>query len=77
MAYIRSIDFVLPYLQVDIKTDIYTRQPSLPAGFQISELSTFTDHFTSVYQLITNLYSLKDIGKTWNDYLKFGLIKRG
>lgn len=30
-----------------------------------------------VYQLIKNLYGLKDAGRTWYEYLRKGLLKRG
>ena len=72
-----SIDFVLAFPQAPIKTDIYMRPPKVPSGFSIPDLPTFYDHFLNVYNLLKNLYSLKDAGKTWFDFLKKGLLKQG
>lgn len=74
--HIRSVDFVLAYPQAKLNTDIYMKPPRVPHNFLIPDLPTLSDRFTKVYQLLRNLYGLKDAGKTWNDYLHAGLIKR-
>ena len=63
--------------QADIKTDIYMKPPTVPHNFVILDLPQLSDMFTHVYKLLKNLYGLKDADKTWNDYLKKGLLKRG
>jgi hypothetical protein len=75
--HMRSIDFILAFSQAPIKTDIYMKPPKVPPGFIIPDLPSFTDRFTNVYKLIKNLYGLKDAGKTWFEFLKVGLLKRG
>lgn len=75
--HIHSIDFVLAFPQADVKTDIFMRPPRVPPDFSIPDLPSFTDRFTKVYKLLKNLYGLKDAGRTWNDHLKQGLLKRG
>ena len=42
----------------------------------IPDLPQLSDRFTHCYQILKNLYGLKSAGKTWNDFLKKGLIKR-
>ena len=51
--------------------------PQVPHDFHIPDLPSFTDRFANVYKLIKNLYGLKDAGRTWNQHLKTGLLKRG
>ena len=75
--YIRSIDFVLEFPQADVKTDIFMRHPSIPNDFVIPDMPKSSDRFTKVYKLIKNIYGLKDAGRTWNQFLKSGLIQRG
>ena len=75
--HIRSIDFVLAFPQADVKTDIYLKPPPVPTTFKIPDLPNISDRFTKVYKLLKNLYGLKDAGRTWNQHLKQGLIKRG
>jgi hypothetical protein len=74
---VQSIDFVLVFPQAPVKTDIYMNPPKVPRGFNIPDLPTFADRFLNVYKLLRNLLGLKDVGKTWVDYLKKGLIARG
>ena len=62
--HIRSIDFVLAYPQAEIKTDIYMRPPRVPPDFNIPDLPLPTDRLTKAYQLLKNLYGLKDAGRT-------------
>ena len=75
--HIRAVDFVMTCPQADIKTDIYMKPPTVPNNFIIPDLPQLSDRFTHVYELIKNLYGLKDAGKTWNDFLKKGIIQRG
>jgi hypothetical protein len=75
--HMESIDFILAYPQAPVKTDIYMRPPRVPPDFIIPDLPTLSDRLTQAYKLIKNLYGLKDAGKTWADYLKKGLLKRG
>jgi hypothetical protein len=73
-----SIDFfVLAFPQAPVKTDIFMQPPKVPPGFAIPDLPSLSDRFTKVYQLLKNLYGLKDAGRTWSDHLKKGLIERG
>jgi hypothetical protein len=74
---VESIDFVLAFPQAPIKTDIYMKTPKVPSDFTIPDLPSFADRFTNVYKLLKNLYGLKDAGKTWFDFLRDGLVKRG
>ena len=60
--HIRSIDFVLAYPQAEIKTDIYMKPPRVPPDFVIPNLPQPIDRVTKVYQLLRNLYGLKDVG---------------
>eukprot|EP00980_Cylindrotheca_fusiformis_P020026 scaffold7110_cov112-Cylindrotheca_fusiformis.AAC.1 len=53
------------------------KPPKVPGNFTIPDLPSAADRFNNVYKLIKNLYGLKDAGKTWADYLKKGLLKRG
>ena len=46
--HMESIDFVLAFLQARIETDIYMRQPKVPSGFSIPNLTTFSDRFLNV-----------------------------
>ena len=73
--HIRSVDFVVTYPQADIKTDIYMKPSTIPHNFVIPNLRQLYDRLTHVYKLLKNLYGLKNAGKTWNDYLKKGLLK--
>ena len=75
--HIHSIDFVMAFPQADIKTDIFMRPSTVPPDFVIPDLPSFVDRITNVYKLVKNLYWLKDAGRTWNDHLTSGLIKRG
>ena len=43
----------------------------------IPDLPDRHDRHTKVYKLLKNLYGLKDASKTWFDYLRNGLEKRG
>ena len=75
--HIRSIDFVMAFPQADIKTDIYMKPPTVPAGFHIPDLPQPLDRFKYVYTLIKNPYGLKDAGRTWSNHLDKGLLSRG
>jgi len=75
--HMESIDFVLAFPQAPVKTDIFMKPPKVPRDFVIPDLPNFTDRFQNVYQLIKNLYGLKDAGRTWYQYLRKGLLKRG
>ena len=54
----------MDFPQANIKTDIYTRSPTVPPDFVIPDLPLFFDRVSNVY-----LYGLKDAGRTWNDNL--------
>ena len=75
--HMQSIDFVLAFPQAPVKTDIYMQPPKVPYNFTIPDLPNKHDRVTKVYKLIKNLYGLKDASKTWFDYLRNGLEKRG
>ena len=75
--HVRSIDFVLAFPQAPVKTDIFMRPPKVPNNFDIPDLPKPSDRLTKCYQLIKNLYGLKDAGKTWFDFLSKGLQNRG
>ena len=75
--HIRSIDFVMAFPQADVQTDIFMKPPTVPHDFKIPDLPLFSDRFTKAYKLIKNLYGLKDAGRTWNLYIKAGLLTRG
>lgn len=66
----------MAYLQVDIKTNIYMKPPTVPHNFTIPDLSQISDRFAHIYKLLNNLYGLGDTWKTWDDLLKKGLIQR-
>ena len=66
----RSLDFVMAYHQANIKTDIFMR---VPRGCVIPRAS----QGRSVLKLRKNLYGLKDAGRTWHEYLRDGLLRRG
>ena len=51
--------------------------PKVPYDFVIPDLPNKTDRMTKVYKLIKNLYGLKDASKTWFEFLRKGLEKRG
>ena len=72
----QSIDFVLAFPQAPIQTDIYMKPPKVPPNFPIPDLP-FNSRFSKCYKLLQNLYGLCDAGKTWFDYLKAGLLRRG
>ena len=69
--------FVLEFTQAPIKTDVYTKSPNVSQGFFIPYLPEFSDRFQSAYELLMNLYGLKDAGKTWFDLLKRGFLEQG
>ena len=71
-----STDFVLGFPQAPIKTDIYMKPLKVPSGFSIPYLPAFYDQFLKVYNLLINLYGLKDAGKTWFEFLKEVLLER-
>jgi hypothetical protein len=73
----RSIDFILAYLQAAVKTDIYMLPPKVPSNFVIPDLPTHAQRTTSVNKLLQNLYGLKDARKTWYDHLRKGLLESG
>ena len=75
--HMQSIDFVLAFPQAPVKTDIYMQPPKVPYNFVIPDLPDRRDRHTNVYKLLKNLYGLKDASKTWFDYLRNGLEKRG
>ena len=66
----RSLDFVMAYHQANIKTDIFMR---VPRGCVIPRAS----QGRSILKLRKNLYGLKDAGRTWHEYLRDGLLRRG
>ena len=55
---------------------IYMKPPTVPSNFVIPDLPTFMDRFTHVYKLIKNPYVLKDAGRTWNEFLRKGMLER-
>lgn len=75
--HMRSVDFILAFPQAPVKTDIFMKPPKVPPDFIIPDLPKFADRFLNVYKLIKNLYGLKDAGKTWYDFLRKGLERRG
>lgn len=75
--HMRSIDFVLAFPQAPVKTDIFMQPPKVPQNFKIPDLPRPSDRVTKCYQLVKNLYGLKDAGKTWFDFLQKGLVERG
>jgi hypothetical protein len=75
--HMQSINFVFAFTQAPILTDIYMKPPRVPRHFLIPDLPALADRFTKVYKLIKNLYGLKDAGKTWFNFLRKGLTKRG
>lgn len=58
----RSLDFVMAYPQADIKTNIFMRIP------QGCTAPGATPGMT-ILKICKNLYSLKDAGRTWHEYL--------
>ena len=50
--------------------------PSVLSGFVIPNLPKFDDCFTHIYKMLKKLYSLKDAGKTWHEFLRAGLLDR-
>ena len=75
--HIRSIDFVMAYPQAKVKTNIYMKPPRVPPDFVIPDLPKPMDRIVNVYKLVRNLYELKDAGRTWNQHLHKGLMRRG
>ena len=75
--HIKSVDFILAYPQAEVKTDIYMSPPRVPKDFIIPDLPNERDRKHNVYKLLRNLYGLKDAGRTWNQFIHAGLIKRG
>ena len=75
--HIQSIDFVLAFPQADVQTDIYMQPPRVPPNFLIPDLPRPSDRYFNVYKLIKNLYGLKDASRTWNQFLRKGLLDRG
>lgn len=67
----------MAYPQADITTDIYMQPPTVPHNFIIPDLPQLSGRSTHVYKILKNLYGLKNDGKTWTNFLKKGLIKRG
>eukprot|EP00957_Ditylum_brightwellii_P035403 2684580-Ditylum_brightwellii.AAC.1 len=65
----RLIDFVLAYLQAEVKSVIYLHPP---AGIKLN-----TNGEDVVIKLRKNLYGLKDTGRTWWENLSEGLEKIG
>ena len=59
------IEFELEFPQAPIKTDTYMKPPKVPKEFEIPDLTNFTDRFIYMYNIINNLYGLKDAGNTW------------
>lgn len=70
-----SIDFVLAYPQAPIKTDICMKPLKVPNDFIIPDLPNLADRFMNVYRLLKNLYGLKDVGKTWANFRRKGLLQ--
>ena len=75
-CHIQSIYFVLSFPQAPLKTDIYIKPPKLTKAFEIPDLPNFTDHFIYVYNLVNNLYGVKDAEKRCYDYVKNDLLKQ-
>ena len=75
--HMEAVDFVLAYPQAPVQTDIFMKPPKVPQGFTIPDMPTPADRFSKVYKLIKNLYGLKDAGRTWHQFLRAGLLKRG
>ena len=65
----KSVEFLQAYPKAKIKSSIYLHPP---AGVILNRSKG-----DMVLKLIRNVYGLKDAGKTWNDFLKKGLIHRG
>eukprot|EP00957_Ditylum_brightwellii_P087418 6653924-Ditylum_brightwellii.AAC.1 len=65
----RSIDFVLAYPQVEVKSVIYLHPP---AGIILN-----TNGEDVVLKLRKNLHGLKDAGRTWWEHLSEGLENIG
>ena len=68
--HMRLIDFVMVYMQADVKTDIFMQ---LLAGTTIKGVDP-TKH---LLKLQKNLYGLKDGQVTWHEHIKAGLLSRG
>ena len=75
--HMESIDFVLAFPQAPIKTDIFMTPPRVPHNFKIPDLPSYSARASNVYKLVKNLYGLKDAGRTWNEFLHHGLLRRG
>ena len=75
--HIESIDFVLAFPQALVQTDTFMLPPRVPDDFRILDLPSPEDRFSKVYKLLRNLYGLKDAGRTWYQFLLFGLERRG
>jgi Reverse transcriptase (RNA-dependent DNA polymerase) len=66
----RQLDFVMAYPQADISTDhVYIK---IPKGFEFEG-----NRDTHCLHVLKNIYSGKDAGQTWNQYLVKGLIELG
>ena len=65
-----SIDFVMAYMQANVKTDIFMQ---LPSGTTIQGV----DPNKHLLKLQKNLYGLKDGQVTWHEHIKTGLLTWG
>ena len=65
-----SIDFIMAYMQANVKTDIFMQ---LPTGTMIQGV----DPNKHLLKLQKNLYGLKDGQVTWHEHIKTGLLSRG
>ena len=73
--HMESIDFVLAYPQAPVKTNIFRQPPRVLPGLIIPDLPLPMDEFNKLlYQLLKNLYGLKDAGRTWSEHLQKGLV---
>jgi hypothetical protein len=67
--YTSQVDFVLAYPQADVECDLYC---GIPQGFHFSGTQQARSH---VLKILKNLYSQKQAGKVWNDYMNHTVIK--
>ena len=62
--HVQSVDFILLFPQAPVQTDIYVKPPQVPLDFKIQDLPKLWDRHTSMYQVLHDLYGLKNAGRT-------------